>query len=123
MILVLALAALLWGVGHLLRLPGQARVLMLGLLYVAVIGIHVALPPGAPLREATGGSAALWLLIGAGAALIWVYRLGLGALRARAQAPGAPATAPGTLSDAELTRYARHIVLREIGGTGQRDLK
>lgn len=27
------------------------------------------------------------------------------------------------LSDAELERYARHIVLREVGGTGQRKLK
>lgn len=28
-----------------------------------------------------------------------------------------------SLSDAELERYARHIVLREVGGTGQRKLK
>jgi len=28
-----------------------------------------------------------------------------------------------TLSDAELERYARHIVLREIGGAGQRRLR
>ena len=28
-----------------------------------------------------------------------------------------------SLSDAELERYARHIVLREVGGTGQRNLK
>ncbi|HEU4705321.1 MAG TPA: ThiF family adenylyltransferase, partial [Sphingomicrobium sp.] len=27
------------------------------------------------------------------------------------------------LSDSELERYARHIVLREVGGPGQRKLK
>lgn len=31
--------------------------------------------------------------------------------------------APAALSDAELTRYARHIVLREFGGAGQMRLK
>lgn len=39
-------------------------------------------------------------------------------------APNAPAAAPSpTLSDAELTRYARHIVLRELGGPGQAALR
>ena len=32
-------------------------------------------------------------------------------------------TLPGTLADAELDRYARHIVLKEIGGAGQLRLK
>ncbi|MGR3468592.1 MAG: HesA/MoeB/ThiF family protein, partial [Shimia sp.] len=35
--------------------------------------------------------------------------------------PSAPASGP--FRDVELERYARHIVLREIGGTGQRALK
>ncbi|WP_430985778.1 HesA/MoeB/ThiF family protein, partial [Escherichia coli] len=30
---------------------------------------------------------------------------------------------PVTLSDEELNRYARHIVLREVGGAGQMRLK
>lgn len=37
-------------------------------------------------------------------------------------APGA-ATPPGAVSDPELDRYARHIVLREIGGPGQAALR
>ena len=39
---------------------------------------------------------------------------------------GGPAIAPQpdrSLSDAELTRYARHIVLRELGGPGQAALR
>lgn len=35
----------------------------------------------------------------------------------------APADSTQPLSDAELDRYARHIVLREIGGAGQRRLR
>lgn len=124
MALVLGLAALLWGVGHLLRLPVQARALMLGLLYVAVLGLQVILPEGAELRRATGGSAAPWLLIGGAAALVLLYREGLRRLRARAAPPPAPETArQGPFRDVELERYARHIVLREIGGVGQKRLK
>ena len=47
-------------------------------------------------------------------------------MRARAgrSAQAAPAAAPkGPFSDEELERYARHITLREIGGSGQRALK
>lgn len=40
-----------------------------------------------------------------------------------AAAADAAARLSGTLTDAELDRYARHIVLREIGGTGQRALR
>ena len=123
MILVLALAGTIWGIGALTGVPRQARWLMLGLLYVAVLALHLGLPDGHGLRAATGGSAALWLLLGGAAALVLLYRRGLMALRAKARpAPGAPVTAEG-LSEAELERYARHIFLREIGGMGQKRLK
>ena len=126
MLLVLGLAALLWGLGALLKVPKQARVTMLGLLYVAVLMVHVALPAGHPLREATGGSAALWLLIGGAAVLVMIYRAGLARLRDRARAREAATAAPasaGTFTETELNRYARHIVLREVGGAGQKALK
>ncbi|WP_074948028.1 HesA/MoeB/ThiF family protein [Paracoccus halophilus] len=38
-------------------------------------------------------------------------------------APTAEAAAPDTPGDEELTRYARHIVLRELGGPGQAALR
>jgi molybdopterin/thiamine biosynthesis adenylyltransferase len=126
MILVLGLAGTIWGIGALTGMPRQARWLMLALLYIAVLALHLALPDGHGLRQATGGSAALWLLLGGAGVLVLIYRRGLMALRARARRADEPAPAPaaaGGLSDAELDRYARHIFLREIGGTGQRRLK
>ena len=57
MALILAIAAGLWGLGHLLKAPYSARFLMIALLYVGVLIVHVALPDGHPLREQTGGSA------------------------------------------------------------------
>lgn len=127
--LFLALAAGLWGLGWLLKTPVQARFLMIGLLYVAIVGALVLLPEGVPLRDTLGGSAGNWLVLGGLMAAGWGYARILKRLRARVRpenkAPDVPAepdqSAP--LTDDELDRYARHIVLRELGGMGQRKLK
>lgn len=126
MLLVFGLAALIWSVGHLMQVPRTARLYMLGLLYVAVLGLHLALPEGHPLRMATGQSAALWLLLGGFVALALAYAVGLRWLRRRATGAASEAAAkpaPGAFADGELDRYARHIVLRELGGPGQMRLK
>lgn len=128
MLLVFALAAMLWGIGSMMGAPRDARILMIGLLYVGVLILQVLLPFGHPLREATGGSPALWLLIGGFVVLVLIYRQGLNWLQARARATEAanapPSAKPtGTFSETELNRYARHIVLRELGGPGQKKLK
>ena len=122
MALVLVLAAGLWGLGHMLRMPHAARFLTIGLLYVAVLAVNVALPEGHPLREATGGSAGEWLVIAFLGAVGWAYSKGLGALRQRVRPENRKADAPDT-SAVELERNARHIVLRELGGPGQKRLK
>ncbi len=62
-----------------------------------------------------------WLLGLAGLAIIVAYGLGIRAIRARTRAP--EALEQGPFSNTELERYARHIVLREIGGPGQKALK
>ena len=126
MILVLALAATLWGVGHLMGMPRSARFLMLGILYIAVLGLQIAFPEGHPLRMATGESPALWLILGGFLLLVLGYRQVLGRLRSRAMSSEQqeddlkPRPA---FNETELNRYARHIVLREIGGGGQKALK
>jgi len=126
MLTVLGLAAVIWGFGPLLKVPVRLRLLLLGVLYLAVIVLHTVLPDGHPLREATGGSAALWLILGGGAALVLGYRALLLRIKTRAQAAQADQAPPppqGPFSGEELERYARHITLREIGGPGQRMLK
>lgn len=121
---VLILAAVLWGIGHLMKVPMRGRLRMLGALYLAVIAVQLLLPEGHPLRELTGGSVALWLLLGAAVALVLGYRALLVRLRGRAEgieaarAQGGEAPS-GPFSDVELERYARHITLPDIGGAGQ----
>lgn len=124
MLPVLALGVALWGLGAVLRAPRNLRVAMIAALWLAVVLLHLTLPAGHPLRAATGGEARVWLALGVVVALVAGYRAALARLRHRAPAP-APAAAPGSavFRPAELDRYARHIALREIGGSGQRRLK
>lgn len=127
--LFLLLAAALWGLGWLLRAPYSARAGMIGLLYLAVVVALLVLPEGTPLRAQLGGSAGNWLVLGGLGALGYAYARILRRVRKRVRVenrapPEAEATDPDApLNDAELDRYARHIVLRELGGMGQRKLK
>jgi len=124
MTVVLAMAAALWGIGVVMKAPYAARFTMIGVLLGAVLLVQLVLPDGHPLREATGSDPRLWgLLIGLGLA-VWAYSLGFRRVKARArrrQAVAAPVS--GGFTETELDRYARHIILREIGGPGQKALK
>ncbi|MDJ0638343.1 MAG: molybdopterin-synthase adenylyltransferase MoeB [Paracoccaceae bacterium] len=122
MALVLGLALALWGFGAMIKAPVNARILMIGLLYVAVLALQVAMPPGHPLKEATGGSAGEWLVLGGLGAIVWGYSKGLKSLRKRVRPENKPREQAHD-SSVELDRNARHIVLREIGGPGQKRLK
>lgn len=122
MILVLAIAVALWGMDALLSTSHRLRLVKLGLLWLAVVLIQVTLPDGHPLREATGHVPQGWIFLGMVTALVLVYRMGLRRLRARAK-PITLTPSPQAFRPAELERYARHILLREIGGPGQRRMK
>lgn len=126
MLLVLGLAALIWGGGRMLGASRPARCVLLGVLYLGVLLLHLILPDGHALRMATGQSPAFWLILGGAFALALGYALVLRRLRARADIAGGvdmPAPPSDRFSETELERYARHIVLRELGGPGQKRLK
>ncbi|WP_299966648.1 HesA/MoeB/ThiF family protein [uncultured Roseobacter sp.] len=126
MLLVLIMAGAFWGLGSVVGAPRQTRAKMIGMLYLGVLIIQLILPAGNPLRIATGESAAPWLILGGLVGLFLAYRYGLRRLRGRAEEVQEAARAreprPG-FSETELNRYARHIVLREVGGAGQKRLK
>lgn len=122
--LVLFLMAGLWGLGWLMKTPIRARLVMIGLVYLAVVIAQLVLPAGTPLRVATGGDVRPWLVLGGVVALVVLYAWGLRRLRRMGPDPTNTSAAPnGPFREAELNRYARHIVLRELGGAGQRKLK
>ncbi len=121
MILFLVLSAALWAMGSLLGMPARARWLMIALLYVAFLLALVVLPEGVGLRRSIGGSFGEWLVLGGLAALVYGYRAVLGRIRRRAAPAGEKPK--GDFGETELERYARHVILREIGGLGQKRLK
>lgn len=86
------------------------------------------LPQPNPGSRLVGGDLRAWVLFAFLAGLAAVYAVVLGRVRGRAGVKGAapdvrPAMAPTAFQPAELDRYARHIMLREIGGPGQKRLK
>ena len=120
MIWFLILAAAFWALGHFMRTPVSARLTMIGVLYLGVVLAVAFVPDGSGLRAALGGNLAGWLVLGGAVALVLGYRKILAALRLRAQGDGPDDRDNGAN---ELERNARHIVLREIGGPGQKRLK
>ncbi len=127
MILVFGLAALIWWGGRLIGFDRRLRMALLAVLFAAIIAIQLTLPETAPLRVATGGSASLWFILLGLSVLVGLYAMVLRRLRARVKRTGADADAgeaqQAPFSEVELNRYARHIVLREVGGLGQKRLK
>lgn len=124
MVVVLGLAVILWFGGRALGVSRRALIAVQIVLFTAVLFFQATLPAGNPLKEATGGTLSNWLILAAVAGVFLAYRFVLSKLRARHEA-SQPAQAPtqGTFKPEELDRYARHIVLREIGGPGQKKLK
>lgn len=124
MFLVFFMAAVLWVLGLIMGVSRNARLSTVGTVFGVVLMLQLVLPDGHPLREATGQSPALWLMLAGAFVLALIYGQGLKALRQRAnkKEPEMPEKT-GTFSETELDRYARHIVLRELGGVGQKRLK
>ena len=121
MIIVFVMAGVLWGMGMAMGAPKRARWTMIGILIGAVVLAQLVLPDGNPLREATGGDVRLWGLLLGFAAVGFGYRALLRMVRKRVEKPVVAVPKVG-FSNTELDRYARHIMLREVGGQGQKAL-
>lgn len=109
---------------------GRAQTLFVVLVFALVLAVQIFLPQGHSIRMATGGSLRNWLILGGGMAVVFAYTKGLRHLKSNAPQPVVSAKSASTaqpksdtLSSQELDRYARHIVLREIGGPGQQKLR
>ena len=127
MTIVLVLAALLWGVGWSMKLPLKSRFVMIGVLVCAIIALHLILPEGHPIRAQTGHSPVIWVFLIVAGLAIHFYLKWFANIKKRAGETTMDleqeTSAMGPFTDTELNRYARHIVLREIGGAGQKALK
>jgi len=120
--LVVALAFALWVLGWVLGTPKRVRWGAIAALWLAAVLVNLLLPAGHPLREMTGGDARVWLAVALGFGAVLGYRALLKRLKSRVEL-AALVIRPTAFSSGEVERYARHILLREIGGPGQRKLK
>ncbi len=126
MTLVLSLCAALWITGRVMGTPHRQRLLAISALWVAS-GLALALlPEGNRLAQVLGGDLRVWASISVLGAVVLGYFALIWWLRTRAIAltPVVQVSEnKGKFSPGELDRYARHILLREIGGPGQKALK
>lgn len=124
MVLFLAISAGLWMLGRYMGAPYNARWMMIALVYIAILIVQITAPSDNPLRVALGGSLSEWGAIGGLALAAWAYSKSLKRVKKRVRPENRPkAEKSETLQGVELDRYARHIVLREIGGVGQQRLR
>ena len=124
MLSVALIAGGIWGIGNIFGTPHRSRWIMLGVLLAVVIALHLILPTGHPVRLALGETAAPWAFLVGIAAIVFGYRWMLGRLRTKVEVAQVDTHVDAPLfSDTELNRYARHIVMREVGGQGQKVLK
>ncbi|WP_108501106.1 HesA/MoeB/ThiF family protein [Paracoccus indicus] len=114
--------ALLLVFARITRLPARVVWAMVGGVWLLMLALQLAVPDSGAARV-MGGNAAGWLVLGGLVALVFAYRAGLRRLRQRATPEDTPAPQSETMSEAELDRYARHLVLHEIGGAGQMRLR
>jgi hypothetical protein len=114
-----------WLLGSFAGVPRSRRWMVIALLWGFGVLMHLALPEGHALRLVIGSDARSLAALG----IVVAAALGYGSLIARLRQPqparvaaAIPGDAPGFSSE-ELERYARHVLLREIGGPGQQRLK
>lgn len=101
--------------------PRRLLIAALLLIWLMIVLLHAVAPEAGAVM---GGTLRGWLFGGVLAVLVLAYRFGLGWLRRKAvDAHETTTPVEHGLSGPELDRYARHLVLREIGGPGQMKLR
>ncbi|MDS9467279.1 molybdopterin-synthase adenylyltransferase MoeB [Paracoccus sp. MBLB3053] len=125
MIVLLLMAAVLVA-GAVFGMPRHRIWAAIGGLWLAALAV-LFISPGSWAARLAGDDLRYWLIGGAFAALVIGYRAILRQLHRKAiplpEVSQDSTARSGPLSDAELDRYARHIVLRELGGPGQAALR
>ncbi|WP_228849375.1 HesA/MoeB/ThiF family protein [Halocynthiibacter styelae] len=127
------IAAVLWGIGMLMKVSVRSRLILIGIVAgVRFIPIFFMLPLLLQteffLMELWGAAA-----FAVFAVLVVLYARWVRGLKAQRQpvkvetveepAQAVPAKPASLFAEGELERYARHIVLHDIGGPGQKALK
>ena len=122
LIVIVALAFWSWVLLY-LGAPKKYVLMMIAAVLAGIVALHLFLPLGHPVRLALGGTLRPWAIAVGIATLIYGYAQVLTVIRQRNAEDTVEEKDEGPFSEVELERYARHVVLREVGGQGQQRLK
>ena len=117
MIYVVILCGGLWALGNVLGVTAQRRLLIIAAVWLVAFAV-LCLPV-----DAGSDDLRVWVMVSFFAVVGVGYAFLLKQLKSRVKKDAPPTVRPPTFQPAELERYARHILLREIGGPGQKALK
>ena len=113
MLLVLVLAGAIWGLGAWMGAPRRQRWMMIAILWAFVVLTQLVLPDGNGLREATGGTAAPWLLLAGAVALGPGLSPGVAAIAGPCGGAGAGETEGAVRADGAGTLCAAYRAARD----------
>ena len=117
MIYVVILCGGLWALGNVLGVTAQRRLLIIAAVWLVAFAV-LCLPV-----DAGSDDLRVWVMVSFFAVVGVGYAFLLKQLKSRVKNDAPPTVRPPSFQPAELERYARHILLREIGGPGQKALK
>ena len=124
--MILAFLSLLifaWFLAGYLGMSQNLRAIYVGILLAGILGALVLIPETHSFSIRMGGWAP-WATISFIFGVVFLFRLFISALRNKSnEIYFADVQEADEFSNHELERYSRHIILRELGGLGQRRIK
>jgi molybdopterin/thiamine biosynthesis adenylyltransferase len=119
----LSLLILAWFLAGYLGVSQNLRATYVGILLAGILGALVLIPETYSFSIRMGGWAP-WATISFIFGVVFLFRLFISALRNKSnEIYFADVQEADEFSNHELERYSRHIILRELGGLGQRRIK
>ena len=119
----LSLLILAWFLAGYLGVSQNLRATYVGILLAGILGALVLIPETHSFSIIMGGWAP-WATISFIFGVVFLFRLFISALRNKSnEIYFADVQEADEFSNHELERYSRHIILRELGGLGQRRIK
>ena len=120
---ILSLLILAWFLAGYLGVSQNLRATYVGILLAGILGALVLIPETHSFSIRMGGWAP-WATISFIFGVVFLFRLFISALRNKSnEIYFADVQEADEFSNHELERYSRHIILRELGGLGQRRIK
>ena len=120
---ILSLLILAWFLAGYLGVSQNLRATYVGILLAGILGALVLIPETHSFSIRMGGWAP-WATISFIFGVAFLFRLFISALRNKSnEIYFADVQEADEFSNHELERYSRHIILRELGGLGQRRIK